>query len=192
MLADYYRNKRVIVSGCSSGIGRATAELLSRFGAEVYGLDTQLPKFEIGAFAPADLRDPTTIDAALDRVGGRIDCLFNCAGVGLGHAPLDVLKVNFLGTRYLAERTLEQMGVGGAIASVASNGGLGWRKRLPELLELLEIGYFGSAVRWCQEQLAGSTLQSVGGDAYRFSKEALILWTMRQSSRLIRLGIRIN
>ena len=34
-----YAGKRVIVSGCFSGMGEATAKLLFDLGAEVHGLD---------------------------------------------------------------------------------------------------------------------------------------------------------
>src|SRR5688572_10530483 len=34
-----YRNKRVVVSGCFSGMGEATARTLVELGAEVHGLD---------------------------------------------------------------------------------------------------------------------------------------------------------
>ena len=34
-----YKNKRVIVSGCFSGMGEATARQLIGLGAEVHGID---------------------------------------------------------------------------------------------------------------------------------------------------------
>src|SRR5260370_9813156 len=58
---------------------------------------------------------------------GKVDALFNCAGLPQTFPPLDVMKVNYIGTRYLTERVLPLMPGGSAICSISSNGGLGWR-----------------------------------------------------------------
>ena len=52
-----------------------------------------------------DLRDPASIEAGVAAVGGKIDALFNCAGLpgGGGFPPLDTFKVNFAGTRHLTD-----------------------------------------------------------------------------------------
>jgi NAD(P)-dependent dehydrogenase (short-subunit alcohol dehydrogenase family) len=185
VLCDY-RNRRVIVSGCASGIGQATARLLMQQGAEVYGLDRHAPQCALGSFQLVDLRERSAIDAAVERVGGKVDALFNCAGLGLGHEPLDILKVNFLGARYLAERTLARMDRGGAIVNVSSNAGLGWRAHLCELRVLVEMESF--------EELMTRLLAYLPrvANAYAFSKELLTVWSLQQSARLIQRGIRIN
>jgi NAD(P)-dependent dehydrogenase (short-subunit alcohol dehydrogenase family) len=62
-LSDY-KNRRVIVSGCFSGIGRATAKLLLELGADVHGLDLQHSDLQLRSFNAVDLREPASIDAA--------------------------------------------------------------------------------------------------------------------------------
>jgi NAD(P)-dependent dehydrogenase (short-subunit alcohol dehydrogenase family) len=181
-----YRNKRVIVSGCFSGIGRATAKLLLDLGAEVHGLDLKKNDLELHSFTALDLRDRGSIDAAAKKIGGRVDALFNCAGIPPGPPPMDVMKVNFIGTRHLTEQVLPLMKAGGAIANVASNGGAGWSRRISTLLPLVSSESDLHAVRWCEEN------PRVISDGYRFSKEAIILWTLLSSSRLIKGGIRVN
>src|SRR5688500_6613212 len=42
-----YRNKRVVISGCFSGMGEATARLLLQLGAEVHGLDYKPSKLDL-------------------------------------------------------------------------------------------------------------------------------------------------
>src|SRR5579864_7870501 len=96
-----YKNKRVVVTGCFSGMGEATARLLLTLGAEVHGLDYKDCKLDLASFTHVDLRDPGSIDAAVDKIGGKIDALFNCAGLPQTFPALEVMKVNFVGTRHL-------------------------------------------------------------------------------------------
>jgi NAD(P)-dependent dehydrogenase (short-subunit alcohol dehydrogenase family) len=181
-----YSGKRVVVTGCASGIGRATAGILIRLGAVVHGLDCRACDLSLAAFTPIDLGDAESIRFAVSSLENPVAALFNCAGLPPTRAVHDVLKVNFLGTRLLTEFVLERMSAGGAIVSVSSNGGMAWRDRLPLLLDWTTSDGFAAGERWV-EQHAGSV-----GHAYRFSKEALIVWTMACSATLIQRGIRIN
>ena len=181
-----YRNKRVVVSGCFSGMGAATAQLLLQLGAEVHGLDYKQSDLKLASFKQMDLREPASIDAAAAAIGGKVDALFNCAGLPQTAPPLDVMKVNYAGTRRLTERILPLMGEGSAIASVSSIGGLGWSRRVPVLMELLQIDTFEGAAKWCEEHL------DIVREGYSFSKEALVVWTMMTATSLIKRGIRMN
>jgi len=180
-----YADKNVVVTGCASGIGRATAALLREYGAHVHGFDIQQGGSAMTNFTELDLAEASSIDAAVAKLGGRVDALFNCAGLPTTRPPLDVLKVNFLGTRYFAERVLDRMGEGGAVVSTSSNGGMGWQKHLPELLELMQTNFAGGQA-WLEQRLSDIS------NAYSYAKEAIIVWTMQQSAALIQRGIRIN
>jgi NAD(P)-dependent dehydrogenase (short-subunit alcohol dehydrogenase family) len=181
-----YRNKRVIVSGCYSGMGEATARLLVQLGAEVHGLDYKHSQLELASFRNVDLRDSSSIDSAVTSIGGKVDALFNCAGLPQTFPPLEVMKVNYIGTRYLTERVLPLMSAGSAICSISSNGGLGWSRRVPVHMELLRLEGYQAALRWSEEHL------EVVREGYAFSKEAVIVWTMQSSFSLMKRGIRIN
>lgn len=181
-----YKNKRVVVSGCFSGIGEATARLLLQLGAQVHGLDYKSSKLGLASFTQVDLREPGSIDAAAAAIGGHVDALFNCAGLPQTSPPLDVMKVNYAGTRRLTERILPLMGQGSAIASVASIAGMGWSRRVPVLMELLSIDSFEGAVQWCESH------PDVVREGYSFSKEAINVWTMMSAATLIKRGIRMN
>ena len=76
-----YKDKRVVVSGCFSGMGEATAKLLLELGAEVHGLDYKPSTLKLASFTQTDLRDSKSIDAAAAKIGGKVDALFNCAGL---------------------------------------------------------------------------------------------------------------
>ena len=181
-----YTGKRVVVSGCHSGIGHATARQLVALGAEVHGLDWKPCDLGLASFTQVDLRDAASIDAATAGLSGRIDALFNCAGIPPGAPPLDVMKVNYIGTRALTERLLPRMGAGSAIVNVASTGGMGWPKNLAALQQLVAAEGFAGGVDWCA---AHADLVAEG---YRCSKEAVIVWTLAQSAPLIARGIRMN
>lgn len=183
-----YRGKRVIVSGCFSGMGEATARMLLDLGAEVHGLDFKDSALPLASFNRIDLRDPATIEAGVAAIGGKVDALFNCAGLPGGGAfpPLDTFKVNFAGTRHLTDCVLPLMSEGGAIVSIASTGGLGWSRRVPVHMGLLQTTGFDGAMAWAE-----ANMDQVA-EGYAFSKEAVIVWTQFSCAKLIKRGIRIN
>lgn len=181
-----YKNKRVIVSGCFSGMGEATARILVELGAEVHGIDYKESKLNLASFNQVDLRDPAAIETAIAKIGGKVDGLFNCAGLPQTAPALDVMRVNFAGTRYVTECVIPLMSAGGAIASISSTGGLGWSRRMPVLMELISKASYAEAAAWCEAN------PDHVKEGYTLSKEALIVWTMLSSQRLIKQGIRIN
>jgi NAD(P)-dependent dehydrogenase (short-subunit alcohol dehydrogenase family) len=183
-----YRGKRVIVSGCFSGMGEATARLLIDQGAEVHGLDFKPCALPLASFNQIDLRDPASLEAAVAKIGGTVDALFNCAGLPGGGAfpALDTFKVNFAGTRHLTDCVQPLMGPGSAIVSIASTGGLGWSRRVPVHMGLMQTTGFDGAMAWAE-----ANLDQVA-EGYAFSKEAVIVWTQFSCARLIKRGIRIN
>ena len=77
------------------------------------GLDKRRPAFEINEFHDVDLADPESIDRAVASIGGRVDALFNVAGVssGIGDPPL-VVTINFLGLRHVTEALIPRMADG--------------------------------------------------------------------------------
>jgi len=92
------QNKIVIVTGASSGIGYATAMLLSEKGAKPVLVSRSKEKLEqLGRklpdslAVPADMMKPDEIKEMVNRTEthfGRIDALINCAGQGYD-APVE-------------------------------------------------------------------------------------------------------
>jgi NAD(P)-dependent dehydrogenase (short-subunit alcohol dehydrogenase family) len=182
-----YDGKRVVVTGAASGMGAATVAMLSAAGAEVHALDIAPVDGPAAATYETDCGDPTSIDATLDRIGAPIHCLFNVAGVPQTHAPDRVFGVNFLGLRHITERALDGMiGEGGAVAHVASKAGSGWRNHLPSILEVLATPDLASGAAWASANLAEL------GDPYFFSKECVVVYTMKRAHELLDRGIRMN
>lgn len=183
-----YKGKRVIVSGCFSGMGEATAKMLLDLGAEVHGLDFKPCALPLASFNMMDLRDPASIESAIAAIGGKIDALFNCAGLPGGGAfpALDTFKVNFAGSRHVTDYVLPLMSEGSSIVSIASTGGLGWSRRIPVHMELMETKGFDEAIAWAEAHM------DQVAEGYAFSKEAVIVWTQYMCAQLIKRGIRIN
>ena len=183
-----FKGKRVIVSGCFSGMGEAAAKILLDLGAEVHGFDFRDVDLPLASFNNVDLRDPASIEAGVKAVGGKIDVLLNCAGLpgGGDKPPMDVMKVNFLGTRHVTDCVLPLMGPGSSIASIASTGGLGWSRRIPTHMELLMQQGWDAGMAWCEAHMDQVS------EGYAFSKEAVIVWTQFMGASLIKRGIRIN
>lgn len=118
----------IIVTGASSGIGRATAEMFLGAGWHVGLLARRRePLDEIAAgndnahVLVADVTDPPALEAAFTEFStatGRLDVLFNNAGMFGPSAPIDeielhdwqqVLNVNLSGMFYAARLAFAQM-----------------------------------------------------------------------------------
>jgi NADP-dependent 3-hydroxy acid dehydrogenase YdfG len=85
--------KTAIVSGASSGIGQATSRALAAAGVKVAGGARRVERLETEVALQLDVTDPEScarfVDAAVEQLGGRVDILFNNAGLALGRAPFD-------------------------------------------------------------------------------------------------------
>lgn len=181
-----YRAKHVVVTGGASGVGAALLELLAELGCrQVTVLDLNTPAGPHSRFIQTNLADPCALDAAIDQIDAPVDVLFNNAGIA-DTAPRDrVIAVNLFAPLRLTEGLLPKMGAGAAVVNTASVAGMSWAKRLGEIQELLALDSRAAMVAW----LDGREL---GVDTYSFTKEALIVWTMRSASALVARGIRIN
>ena len=91
-----------LVTGASSGIGRAIAETLAGLGMRVYGTSRRPAVADSGAVSMLrlDLGDAASIDSAVAEVirrEGRIDLLVNNAGAGIGGAVEDTEESELAG-----------------------------------------------------------------------------------------------
>ena len=142
---DYFHGKTIVITGAASGIGRATALIFAREGANVVcadineaGVEETAEKINaIGSQALALTIDVTKRAAVNDMVDlaingfGRVDFLFNSAGAALARSKFlditdDLLErtfaLNFRGTFFAMQAVLPHMlkNGGGVIVNVAS------------------------------------------------------------------------
>ena len=135
-------DKRVVlVTGASSGIGKATAEMLARQGYMVYGAARRLGAMEgLQAFGgvalQVDVTDEEGLREAVDRIiseRGHIDVLINNAGFGLYGSVEDTpladaryqMEVNIFGLARLTQLVIPHMRKRrcGTIVNISSMGG---------------------------------------------------------------------
>ncbi|MEE6164548.1 MULTISPECIES: coniferyl-alcohol dehydrogenase [unclassified Mycolicibacterium] len=183
-----YDGRRVVVTGCASGIGAHLASQLTELGAHVTGLDLRRPEHLPARFVEVDFADAESIDAAVAAVDGPVDALFNVAGVSSGIGkPVLVVTVNFLGMRHFTEALLPKMPDGAAIANVSSLAAANYRENAAQTAGLLATTSMADGIAWCE---AHPDALADGG--YRLSKEAIILYGMTRALALGDRGIRIN
>lgn len=115
-----WQNKIALVSGATTGIGKAAKELLRQKGCIVYNFDCNAPGEQDPHFIHGDVSDRRSVDKAVDQViqkEGRIDLLFANAGVHL-FATLEetsceqlekIIGINILGVYYLLKRVIPVM-----------------------------------------------------------------------------------
>lgn len=134
--------KVALITGVSSGIGKASAELFTQEGAKVFGVDRNAEAGEALAtqlqgrtfqFFPADLSAEAACVQSVTQcceTYGRIDILYNNAGISVvepfiktDSATLErILAVNFKSVFYLCQQAIPRMQEqgGGVIINTAS------------------------------------------------------------------------
>jgi 3-hydroxy acid dehydrogenase/malonic semialdehyde reductase len=127
--------KTAIVTGASSGIGKATAGLLAEAGVRVAGGARRTERLETDVKLELDVRDPASCEgfvaAAVEQLGG-IDILFNNAGLALGRYPFNesseededaVFNTNVNGLVRMTRLCLPHIRDGGHIVNMGSVAG---------------------------------------------------------------------
>jgi NAD(P)-dependent dehydrogenase (short-subunit alcohol dehydrogenase family) len=151
-MAGRLEGKVAVVTGGGNGIGRATvlrflqegasvlvADLNAETGAETVALAERDGHGGRTQFLRTDVAEETQVQAAIERARaawGRLDCVYNNAGVGGAIGPITHIEVEhwdftmhvllrsvFLGMKHGA-RVLKAQGQGGTILSTASVAGL--------------------------------------------------------------------
>jgi NADP-dependent 3-hydroxy acid dehydrogenase YdfG len=127
--------KTAIVTGASSGIGKATAAALRSAGVRVAGGARRVDRLETDVRLDLDVIDPASaerfVEQAVQELGG-IDILFNNAGLALGRYPFDesnevdehtVFETNVNGLVRMTRLCLPHIRDGGHIVNMGSVAG---------------------------------------------------------------------
>lgn len=179
----------IVITGGSSGIGRAIRLRLEAAGHETLNLDIQRPEDDCQNFIACDLSDPRSMNAALAGTPGALGGLICVAGVGpIPSDPMKVMAVNFLGTRLLTERMIPRIARGGSVTLVASSAGRDWRDNRAQVDAMLAVEGFEAGQDWLTE--AGSGDWQL--EAYKFSKQCLAAYTYHAVGKARDYGVRVN
>jgi 3-hydroxy acid dehydrogenase / malonic semialdehyde reductase len=127
--------KTAVVTGASSGIGKATARRLKEAGVRVAGGARRTDRLDTDVRLELDVRDPASserfVAEAVRELGG-IDILFNNAGLALGRHPFDesseededaVFNTNVNGLVRMTRLCLPHIRDGGHIVNMGSIAG---------------------------------------------------------------------
>jgi NADP-dependent 3-hydroxy acid dehydrogenase YdfG len=127
--------KTAIVTGASSGIGRATAAALASAGVRVAGGARRVERLDTEIALELDVMDRASCERfvaeAVERLGG-LDILFNNAGLALGRYPFDesteedewtVFLTNVNGLVRITRLCLPHIREGGHIVNMGSVAG---------------------------------------------------------------------
>ena len=195
-MKDYfgYKGKTVVVTGASSGMGKAAAEMLVDLGAEVYALSRRRPDIEgLKGFVSTDLSSKESIDAAFDALPGHIDSFFGIAGAsGLHDDFLTTVKIDLLSNKYITEKYLtDRMTRGGSIAYMTSTAGNGWEldDNKKHVIPVVEKEGWEEPINAIRESALANLPGNLG---YSFSKLAMNYLVAKYQADFAPKGIRVN
>lgn len=175
------------VTGVASGIGAAVASQLKSEGHRVIGFDQRETSKNVDLFIALDLNQPESILSATEAVTEPLSGLCNNAGLppreGL---EAKILQVNFLGQRDFTNSILPKLSSGGSIVNMASRAGAFWKDNVDQNKRLASINDQNALDLFVINEKINSTR------CYNLSKEAMVLWTMSMTEKLIECNLRIN
>ena len=177
-----YDGRRVVVTGCASGIGAQVARQLAELGRRGHRARPRAPPADQASttFIAVDLSDPASIDAAVASIGGQVDALFNVAGVSSGIGD-PMLVVHDQLPRHPAcspRRCVAQMPPGSAIANVSSLAASSYRENAAARPACSTPSRWPTGIAWCEAHP-----EALADGGYRLSKEAIILYGMANVAR---------
>lgn len=186
-----YEGKICVVTGASSGMGKATVEMLVDLGANVYALDLNPCTINgIKEFIKCDLANKKEIDEAFKKIPEHIDSFFGVAG--LSGAKTDyrtTFDCNYTSNMYITLNYLKnRMSKGGSIVYCTSTAGLEWKRFKKEQNKVVHAKTW-EEVEGITKKLASSAPATF---AYMYSKRCLSQFACEQAVEFAKLGIRIN
>lgn len=171
--------KTILVTGASSGIGRATAIVCAQLGANVVLIGRNVSRLEETlsmvcdvskhCIIPADLTDETQVQAMLEKVPA-IDGVACCAGVA-----------NMNPFAYVTEEEVERVFKTNCFAPVML---------VNKLLKVKKLGNGGSVV--FVSSIDGAKIVHPSNSVYAGSKSALVGMARNMAIDLARKKIRVN
>lgn len=192
-MKDYfgYKDKVCVVTGASSGMGKATVEMLVDLGAKVYAIDLNPCSVEgITKFIECNLAKKEEIDNTFEKLPEHIDSFFGVAGLSGSKTDYrTTFDCNYTANMYITLNYLkERMKKGGSIVYCTSTAGLEWKKFKKEQNKVVHAKTW-EEVEERTRKIANSAPSTF---AYMYSKRCLSQFACEQAVEFAKLGIRIN
>jgi 3-oxoacyl-[acyl-carrier protein] reductase len=191
MVYENLKDKRVLVTGSSSGIGAATAKMFSQQGCYVGvhyfqtkqgGEQTlaEVKKYSDGCLLRADMRDEKQVEEMVgqfarsaDRPPGRqgmIDVLVNNAGTLIGRHPIEEATLEFYEDVFATNTRSAFLATRAAIPFIKKSKG-----------NIVNVG-----------SIAGHSGGSIGSGIYGAAKAAVATMTIAMAKEFGKYGVRVN
>ncbi len=180
------KDKTIIVTGVSSGIGQETLRQVKAVGAKVIGVDRNTPSEDMDQFHQIDLTDEVALDRLIDTLKGvKADGLANIAGVPPTAPPEVVVAVNLVALKRLTLGLIDSMSDGASIVNLASLAGIGWESELAKIKAAEGLTH-ADVPAFCKSN------DVTQDNSYFFSKQALVAWTLESRWTWRDRGVRMN
>ena len=179
--------KKIVVTGCSSGIGKEISRLIKKLGGDVLGVDVNKTDDHVDELYIADMSDRRTIKALVQALPTRIDGIVNSAGLPPTAPAEKVVAVNLVGLKYFTELMIPKLNDNASIVNLASLAGFGWPQAIPSIMASENLAFEDIS-----DFVTKHEVTNEGGRSYFFSKEALIVWTMKNRWTWRDRNIRMN
>ena len=192
-MKDYfgYKDKICVVTGASSGMGKATISMLVDLGAVCYAVDLNSCEVKgIKEFIKCNLSKKEEIDNLFSKLPEHIDCFFGVAGLsGSKTDYMTTFNCNYTANFYITEEYLtKRMSKGGSIVYVTSTAGLNWKEFRKEQSKIVNVNTWEEVERVVEPlaKISPSTF------AYMYSKRCLSEYAAMVAVKLGKMGIRVN
>ena len=186
-----YTDKVCVVTGASSGMGKATTQMLVDLGAKVYALDLNPCTVDgITEFIKCNLANKQEIDEAFKKIPEHIDSFFGVAGLSGSKTDYrTTFDCNYTANMYITLNYLKtRISKGGSIVYCTSTAGLEWKKFKKEQNKVVHAKTW-EEVESLTRKIANSAPATF---AYMYSKRCTSQFACEQSVEFAKLGIRIN
>jgi len=189
-----YAGKVCVVTGASSGMGRALAEMLVDQGAVVWTASRGQAEVPGQAgWVKLDQVSQNSIDEAFANLPEQIDCFFGVAGVsGVKNDHIETFTIDFVANKYLLDTYLAtRMTPGGSITFVTSTAGVRWAKEelIDEYRDIVEAGGWDATIDAIHEL----DMDDAGGNmAYMLAKRAMNFLVASKAAEYAQRDVRIN
>ncbi len=186
-----YDGKVCVVTGASSGMGKATTQMLVELGAKVYAIDMNPCQVEgIEKYLKCNLASKEDIDNTFKELPEKIDSFFGIAGLSGSKTDYrTTFDCNYTANMYITLYYLkERMQKGASVVYCTSTAGLEWKKFKKEQNKVVHSKTWEEVVA-ATSKLASSAPATF---AYMYSKRCLSQFICEQAVEFAKLGIRMN